>query len=226
MSTVNIIIPIYNQADKIGKCLESIFKQTYRDFSVILVNDGSTDNLTKEILPWQNKIKIINQQNRGASAARNAGAKMATAKFLLFCDADIVMKPKMLEKMVKELDKHAGAAYVYSSFRFGIKSFKLWPFDAVKLKTMPYIHTTSLLRREKFPGFDENLKRFQDWDLWLTLLEKGETGVWLPEILFKIKSGGTMSHWLPSFAYRLFKSNKKVITYNSALRVIKQKHHL
>ncbi|HQA64128.1 MAG TPA: hypothetical protein PK085_03445, partial [bacterium] len=103
--------------------------------------------------------------------------------------------------------------------------FKLWPFDPAKLKKMPYIHTSSLIRREFFPGFDENLKKFQDWDLWLTILERGGQGIWLEQSLFSIKSGGTMSSWLPKIFYQL-PWLKKVKAYRQAERIIKIKHNL
>ena len=83
------------------------------------------------------------------------------------------------------LDENEDISYVYSSFKFRWKTFKLWEFNAEKLKEMPYIHTTSLIRREHFPGFDPKLKRMQDWDLWLTMQEKGYKGKWINEVLFK-----------------------------------------
>lgn len=91
---------------------------------------------------------------------------------------------------------------------------------------MPFIHTTSLLRRNDFPGFDENIKRLQDWDLWLTMLEQGRTGVWLPEYLFMVKTGGTMSKWIPKFFIRYFRRSKKVGDYLQAVDQVKKKHLL
>jgi hypothetical protein len=128
--------------------------------------------------------------------------------------------------MLETLKRNPHAAYGYCSFSFGWKKFKLWPFDADKLKHMPYIHTTSLMRRSIFPGFDESIKRLQDWDLWLTLLEQGHSGIWLRQYLFTVKTGGTMSQWLPKFFVRYFKRHKKTQTYLTAVEVIKKKHHL
>jgi glycosyltransferase involved in cell wall biosynthesis len=233
MPKIDIIIPIYNQANKLPACLRSIFKQTFQDFSIIIVDDGSTDDLNKVIKRYTESnpavpkhLQIIKQKHAGANTARNRGAKEATAEFIIFCDADIIMKPKMLERMYNALQSKPKAAYAYSSFRYGFKTFKLWPFDAAKLKKMPYIHTTSLIRRKLFPGFDQNLNRLQDWDLWLTMLENGYAGTWVPEVLFKIKPGGTKSKWLPSFAYKIFKKSKKVIAYNQTMKIIKEKHKL
>lgn len=201
---ISIIIPVHNHYKELEKCLDSISEQTFRDFEIIVVED---------------------MFGVGANTARNYGFQESRGEFLLFCDADIVMKPDMLEKMFKTLKYNPQASYVYSSFKFGWKKFKLWPFNAEKLKKMPYIHTTSLIRRAHFPIFDEQVQRLQDWDLWLTMLENGYIGIWIPEILFSIKPRhGGMSKWLPSFMYKIpfLKSVKK---YKNAEDIIKKKHN-
>ena len=115
MPKIDIIIPVYNQADKISPCLMSIFKQTFKDFSVIVVNDGSTDKINNVLEKYKKNIKVINQSNQGANAARNRGAKEARSEYILFCDADIILKPKMLERMHNILKQNKRAAYAYSS---------------------------------------------------------------------------------------------------------------
>lgn len=250
---IYIIIPAYNAERTIRQCLESIWAQTYREFQIIAVDDASTDktwsiltaakNQKSEIRNYgvdHNSLFIIhNSINRGANAARNRGwgevrCQVPGARcFVLFCDADIMLHPDCLEKMVHALEQHPEASYAYSSFKFGWKKFKLWPFSAERLRKMPYIHTTSLIRAQDFPaaGWDERVNRLQDWDLWLTMLEQGHTGVWIPEILFRvINIKGTMSQWLPSFAYKLPKwlglQPKAVARYNEAVARIKEKHNL
>jgi len=128
--------------------------------------------------------------------------------------------------MLKTLKDNQSASYAYSSFRYGFKIFKLWPFSPERLKIIPFIHTTSLIRREHFSGFDENIKKLQDWDLWLTMLAKGHAGIWINKVLFKVQTGGTMSAWLPSGAYKLLPFLPEVKKYNQALSIIKQKHSL
>ncbi|OGG43102.1 hypothetical protein A2841_03855 [Candidatus Kaiserbacteria bacterium RIFCSPHIGHO2_01_FULL_48_10] len=232
-SLVSVIIPTYQHADELPGCLESLFSQTISPSEIIVVNDGSTDH-TKEILqPYEARgVRVINQQNQGAPSARNRGFDTSTGEFVLFCDADVVLRPDALEKMLQTLEAHPKTSYAYSSFQFGFKTFTLWPFDAEKLRRMPYIHTSSLIRREYFPRFDESLKRLQDWDLFLTLLEQGHEGVWVPEILFTVKARKNgMSEWLPSFIYKipwpvLGYTPKAVRKYRQAESIIRQKHHL
>ncbi len=230
---ISIIIPAWNAEKTIKKCLDSIFDQTYKDYEIIVVNDGSTDH-TKNILKiFLNKIKIVNQENKGAPAARNRGLREAKGEYLLFCDADVVMRPDCLEKMMYYLFNNTEASYAYSSFKFSGKRFRLWPFDAEKLKQVNYIHSTSLIRREHFPvsGWDESLTKFQDWDLWLTMMEQGHHGVWIPHMLFKVVGKGTMSSWMPKIFYKVPWNSlgwkpKGIDKYEKAKEIIEKKHHL
>jgi glycosyltransferase involved in cell wall biosynthesis len=227
MPLVSIIIPVYNGEQTLAKCLKSIFDQTFRDFKIIVVNDGSTDQTPIILSHFSDTVTVVEQENRGAAVARNIGAKKATGEFLLFCDADIILEPNALAAMVEVLQKYSEVSYAYSAFKFGWKTFTLFPFDAERLRKMPYIHTTSLIRREHFPGFDETLKRFQDWDLWLTMLEQNHVGYFIPKILFTIiNAKGTMSTWLPKIAFILPWQSEAVKKYCAAEKIIKDKHHL
>ncbi|MFA6919038.1 MAG: glycosyltransferase family A protein [Patescibacteria group bacterium] len=238
MPKISIIIPAYNCASTIDKCLKSVFDQTFQDFEVIVINDGSKDGLNEVIKSWLNPpqpslsqregvIRYISQENQGAPMARNNGFAESTGEYVIFLDADIIMKPSMLAKLLKKSEETPDASYAYSSFMWGWKKFKLWPFNAEKLKQIPYIHTSALIKREDFPGFDSKLKKFQDWDLWLTMLEQGHMGIWVDEVLFRITSSGTMSSWLPSFVYKLpFIKTKNKDKYEKAMEIIKEKHNL
>jgi glycosyltransferase involved in cell wall biosynthesis len=231
---ISIIIPVYNGEKTLIDTIESIESQTYTNLEVIIVNDGSKDKTAEvfEEFSKNNELKynyfFINQTNKGAPAARNRGKKEAQGDFFLFCDADATLKPEALEEMLKALELNPEASYAYSSFYWGRKLFRLWPFDPEKLKKMPCIHTMSLIRRKDFPeeGWDESIKKFQDWDLWLTMLKNGHKGVFVDKILMRIKPGGTISSWLPSFAYNLFPFLPLVKKYKKALEVIKEKHNL
>lgn len=181
---VSIIIPCFNAAKTIRTTLESINRQTYTPTEIIAVDDGSTDATLALLKSHPRQMKIITQQNRGAAAARNAGFTVSSGRYLLFCDADVRLKPDMIKKMVATLDTHPDKAYCYSNFRFGYHTFDLFPFDAARLRRENYISTMSLIRRDRFIGFDESLRRFQDWDLWRRMLDKGDEGVWYPERLF------------------------------------------
>lgn len=232
---ISVIIPVYNHAHTLPQVFDSLLTQTHKDLEVIVVNDGSTDNFSetiKEILLNSKysslNIQVVEQENSGAPAARNHGFTKSTGQFVIFWDADTVAEPSMLEKMLSVLKDNPEASYVYSGFKFGFKKFKSQKFDAEKLKKMNYIDVTSLIRREDFPGFDENLKKFQDWDLWLNLLFKNKTGIYLPEILYKkiIAKKEGISSWLPSFFYKLPFKNKAVKKYEEGREIIYDKHKI
>jgi glycosyltransferase involved in cell wall biosynthesis len=231
---ISIIIPVYNGAKTLIKTIKSIEEQTFRNFEVVIINDGSKDNTVSVFEKFSEKNKLendyyfISQENKGAPAARNRGMKEIRGKFLFFCDADAVLRKDALELMYNTLNSNPQAAYVYSSFYWGKKLFKLWSFDENRLREMPCIHTMSLIRREAFPedGWDESVKKLQDWDLWLTMLKNGHKGFFIDEPLFAIKPGGSISSWVPAFFYKAFPFLPVVRKYKKAVEIIKKKHNI
>lgn len=236
---ISVIIPVYNHAHTLKRSIESIFNQTYRPLEVIVVNDGSTDNfdevvedclhLTEERCIGAGSIlSVISQENSGAPVARNCGFASSKGDYVIFWDADTLAHPQMLQKMFAYLQKFPDASYAYSQFKFGWKRIKSQHFDADKLKQVNYIDITSLIRRADFSKFDESLKRFQDWDLWLTMLEQNKTGVFVPEVLYEkvVGSREGISTWLPSFVYQLPWKSKQVKNYDDAKEIILKKHNL
>ena len=233
---ISIIIPTYQHADSLPSCLHRVLGGKYRNIEEIVVKEGSTDH-TREVLNrymYDDRFKTIWQENQGSNAARMTGYRESKGAYLLFCDADVVMDANMIETLYEALQRHPEASYAYSGFRFGWKSFHPVAFDADRLKQHNYIHTTSLIRREDFPGFDEDVKRLQDWDLWLTMLEQGKKGVMVPEELFHVRVDGASrigSAWMPSLVYRLpWKwlgwKPKRLRKYEEAKKIIVRKHHL
>lgn len=138
---------------------------------------------------------IINSNHGFAPKKRNEGFKKSTQPYIFFCDDDIVLPCNILEKFLNKLEENSKVGYVYCSYD-GIvlnsenhpikKNFKIEskPFNPDLLKKMNYISTMSLMRREVFPGFDEKLKRFQDWSLFLTLLENNVIGEFVNNVSF------------------------------------------
>ncbi len=233
--TISLIIPAYNHADALVRTLQAIARQTRAPEEVIVVDDGSTDGpeaavaaagLRPLVTRW-----LTLDTNRGAPVARNTGFAASTGEAVLFLDADATLRPDALALLSEALAAHPEAAFAYSAFRFGRKVFTGRPFAAAPLAEANFIHTSALIRRGAFPGFDPALRKFQDWDLWIRIVQAGGAGVFVPEVLLEIeerKTGG-MSQWIPAFAYRLpwralGWAPVAVERYRVAERVIRTKH--
>lgn len=109
MEKVSIIVPIYNPGKKLNKCIKSILNQTYKDFELILVNDGSTDdslNICKKYAYKDSRIIIINQNNQGAVKARKAGINNALGKYITFVDADDWLPEDALQILINDIEKN------------------------------------------------------------------------------------------------------------------------
>lgn len=107
MINISIIVPVYNAGKKLNKCINSIIDQTYKDFEVILINDGSTDNsleICEKYKKKDNRIKIINKNNQGSVWARKLGLEMATGKYIVFVDADDWIHKQLLEILYDEAE--------------------------------------------------------------------------------------------------------------------------
>src|SRR3989344_1367122 len=103
---VTVIIPTYNEEDVIGDCLESLSKQTYHDFEIIVVDDGSTDKTIEVLQKFQipnSKFQILRQKHGGPGAARNLGAGRASGEVLVFVDADMTFDKNFLKNLVKPI---------------------------------------------------------------------------------------------------------------------------
>ncbi len=235
---ISIIIPALNEGKVLPRTLDSIFAQTYKDIEVIYISDGSTDNTDEAIKPYLDKVTYIrHEKNIDKQLTRNEGIALAKGEYLFICDADVFLRPDCLEKMFKALQEHPECSFAYSGFKWEWKIFKSFPFDFERLKKMNYINMASLVRKKDHPGFDPTIRKFQDWDVWLTLALQGKKGYYIPEILYstgenlnrEIRAG--LSKWLPSFTYRIpwkvFGIRIHAVEkYERGVEAIKSKHHI
>lgn len=158
---VSIIIPVFNSANLLNRCVESIFAQTFKDFEVILVDDGSTDNSLKictEISKKDKRVKVFHKDNGGASSARNVGLKNAKGDFVAFVDSDDTIESNMLEKMLSKQSEKDADVVICNIFKvFGEQKFKVLEPG---VKTFCENRDISmLLRHENLKKIDE--KTFQ-----------------------------------------------------------------
>lgn len=188
---ISVIIPTYQSQNTLTKCLESVLNQRDVQFEVIVVDDGSTDDTQSLLNQYRERLGVYTVEHAGAPAARNFGAKQAKGDYLFFCDSDVVLYAEALKKMLVALQINPSAAYAYSAFDFNGRYMRGVKFSEYWLRRINYISTMTLIRRLDFLGFDESLTRFQDWDLWLTLLKKDRRGVAIHDKLFytQIRAG-------------------------------------
>lgn len=111
----SVIIPLYNKESQIKKTLESVLNQTFKDFEIVIVNDGSIDKSIEVVESFDdNRIRIINQNNSGVSQARNRGIIEANRKWIAFLDADDLWKPNKLEKYSKIINDNIDLEWLLS----------------------------------------------------------------------------------------------------------------
>ena len=190
MPNISVIIPAYNVAPFIGETLDSVFQQTRRDFEVIVVNDGSTDDTAEKLAPYRDRIVYIEQKNGGVMRARNAGLEASQGAFIAVVDGDDLWEPKFLEILAGMLDAdpHLDAAYPNAWF-FGSPNFSgrlhqdVFPvaepvdFDRV-LRRECCVFGSLVFRRavlDDVGAYDESLngQGGEDLELWLRMLSRG-----------------------------------------------------
>lgn len=141
MSKVSVIIPVYNAEEHIRQCLESVINQTLTDIEIICVDDGSTDcslEILKEYEGKDSRIQVIQQENGGAGAARNAGLGKATGEYLSFLDSDDFFEPNMLEEAVVAADILQADFVVFGSDQYHMNEQKFVPVNwVVRKKDIP-----------------------------------------------------------------------------------------
>jgi len=182
---VSIIIPAYNVANYIKESIQSVLVQTYRNFEIIVVNDGSTDQ-TSQILSDIDSIQLFNTPNRGAASARNFGISKARGEYIAFLDADDIWLPEKLEKQLKLFQNNDQLGLVFTeTIGFDEEGFreplfsktKLLEGDVVKnIFLMSNVATPSVMLRSKVLStvgvFEEGLIVAEDDNLWMRIADK------------------------------------------------------
>ena len=156
---ISIIIPMYNVQDYIEKCVNSILKQKYDNYEIIIVNDGSTDNsynMVKSI--DSSRIKIITKSNGGLSSARNEGLKYVTGEYIWFIDGDDYIEDDALELLVKNIKKEdydVICFYYYNEYK-GNKKIQVDKVNIKKLSERPLINTSACAKIFKKDFYEQN----------------------------------------------------------------------
>jgi len=172
---VSVIVPLYNKAEFVGQTIESVLAQTYKNFEVIVVNDGSTDDSEKIAAKYP--TKLLNISNRGIAGARNAGVLNSIGEAILPLDADDWIDPTYLEKTVPMIRCNVG--FVSTDMqRFGMQDQCLPAKIKTAKEALEYneIPVCSLIRREAFletGGYTPRVPGYEDWNMWVEILKRG-----------------------------------------------------
>ena len=189
---VSVVIPAYNHERYVGEAIQSVLNQTFQDFELIIINDGSTDRTEEEILKFHDpRIRYYSQENRGLSATLNRGIELARGEFFTFLPSDDMMLPEKLQIQTKVLEESKDLGLVFSYpiiidaqgkeiIDDPIVDWFKTPFDK-KEEIFPALFErnflcapTVLIRKECFKKvgfFDESLKTAQDYDMWMRILK-------------------------------------------------------
>jgi glycosyltransferase involved in cell wall biosynthesis len=190
---VSVIVPVYEEVTWLGEALDSIAAQTFTDYEVIVVDDGSEGPAARALLDALDRprTRLLRVPHGGVCRARNRGIAEARGDYLTFFDADDRMRPRMLERLTAALA--AGPDLAFASFWIQLFGDEQWEWrptrcDLPSLLGECTVATASLVRRADVlaaGGFDERMERgHEDWDLWLSIVARGRKGTIVPEILF------------------------------------------
>ncbi|HKC68443.1 MAG TPA: glycosyltransferase [Bacteroidia bacterium] len=229
---VSIIIPCYNAEQYIAQAIESVFNQTYKNFEVIIINDGSSDRSEEVInnfLSLDERIQLHNQSNKGVSKSRNRGLAIAKGEIIAFLDADDAWEPENLEVKAKKLLSEPDVYWVYSDVYLADEELKKTAIlegitaenilDSLLARRGEIIHAPSgvVLKKECFTKynieFDPNATPSEDLDLCIQISAKGYKGFRIPEPLWTYR---VLTNSLSRNLERLERGN--LLIMNKALR--------
>lgn len=191
---VSVVIPCYNHGEFLPEAVASVTSMNRDDVELIVVDDGSTDVGTRsEIDALVAKgLHVLRQENKGLAAARNAGIRASSGKYILPLDADNRIRPGYIDHGIRILDQHPEIGVVYGDAqRFGTQTdrWHVGPFSKESLLNTNFIDACAVFRRtvwEQNGGYDGAMpvQGLEDWDFWVGALEHGWEFAYVPEVLF------------------------------------------
>lgn len=187
--SVSVVIPVYNRGKFVGETIQSVLAQSFRDFEIIAIDDGSTDNSLEVLRSFGDRVSVLqhpNGENRGQSAAINLGLRRARGKYIAILDSDDLWMPEKLEILVGFLESHPDVGLVYSNGQwvdeegnskgviYGPNHTETSDPSKVLLNCYFALPSNSVVRREAFERageFDETLRTAQDHDMAIRIAE-------------------------------------------------------
>lgn len=210
MKKVSVVVPCYNQGIFLDDAIESIVNQTYSNWECIIVNDGSTDLTHQFATNWlanDSRIIYILQNNKGLSAARNTGIKVANGEFIIALDADDFISQDYIEKLILEFEKNSNLKIAYSkAMKFGTENgyWNLPDYNFKNILDSNMIYCSAMFKKTDWlavGGYDEKLiYGIEDWEFWIAVLKYGGEVKRIDFIGFyyRIKSNSMITNLLDS----------------------------
>lgn len=187
MKKFSIVVPCYRQEATLSRLIKSVLDQNYPEKEIIVVFDGISKEGEKicSLFP-EVKVFCTGETNKGAPVARNMGALQANGDYLLFLDSDMWLYPGALRAWAEAFEAHPECGFVYGGYKIenidgSLLNFPSEEFDPYFLRVANYIDGNFPMRKEIYSGWDISLKSLQDWDLWLTIVEKGHKGYFMKD---------------------------------------------
>ena len=192
---VSVVIPTYNRAEYISAAIQSVLDQTYTDYEIIVIDDGSTDDTQNVVVRFSDQVRYIRQENAGSSAARNRGIQAARGELIAFLDSDDVFLPTKLQKQVAFMQAYPEVGLLHTQYvdvdAEGNILFT-YPVDHVQgdiyrqlLPACPILTSTVMMPKKVFETvgeFDVALPMAQDIDMWIRVAKTYPVGA-IPETL-------------------------------------------
>lgn len=197
---VSVVIPCYNHGEYLPEAVDSILAQTWQNFEIIAIDDGSTCQETRTVMENFERPRtriLFHPENLGLPAARNTGIRAAHGKYICCLDADDKLEPTYLEKALLLLESNQGIAFVYPWTQVFGKESRVWrapQFDAAELLQRNQLNPPAVFRRsawEAAGGFREEMRKgYEDWEFWIRLAGLGLRGHCIPERLLLVRRVG------------------------------------
>jgi glycosyltransferase involved in cell wall biosynthesis len=183
MVAVSVVIPAYNAARFLPAAVDSVLGQSFRDFEVLVVDDGSTDDTESVISQYRDAIRYLRQENRGVAEARNRGIGESNGRYVAFLDADDTWSREKLHRQMKALEASRGRRVCYCAFEVRTETLELLSvqrsaregpvlYDLLLRGNVVGTPSTVVCDRSLFSvvgGFDPYLSQCADWDMWIRL---------------------------------------------------------
>jgi glycosyltransferase involved in cell wall biosynthesis len=226
MPKVSVIVPAYNAAGFIGETLDSVLNQTFEDFEIVVVDDGSTDETLGVVKSYGRRVRWAVQNHGGQARAINRGIQIAQGEYFAYLDADDLFRPRKLDVQTRYLDEHSQIDVVYTDQYYttpkgGTVLVKSQPIDGFRLLQYCYISRITVMHRraclDRVGPFNEQVTGSDDWDMWVRMSECCRMA-YIDEALSEYRIHGRNTSFIRPRALDHYRRTRLIIRNNACER--------